>query len=221
MVDNRLITGGLQTGKTEEEIIAVVCDGVGGTNGGEVAAQIAASGFIDFDVKNASAYTLIQHIHGLNSTIIDAQKQRCTNSNMASTAAGIMIWKNRYLMFNLGDTRIYEFCDNSFSQKTRDSVLEQNRVENGQAIRRKYLTSYLGGPGYSCKPDIIRGHISESESYFLICSDGLYKGISGNELSKALSKKNTLKQKLKDILSMSTQSGSTDDQSLVLIKYSS
>lgn len=219
MVNNTVVSDGSISGVKEDDFIAVVCDGVGGRDGGEIAAEMVASGFVGYEVEKASAYSLNHHIQNINTSVINAQKQLPRYKNMASAAAGIMFWKNRFLLFNLGDTRIYEAKDNSILLKTKDHTLGTDRVEASHSIRRDALTRYIGGFGHACNPSIVRGCVSGDERCFLVCSDGIYKKIPDGVLGDILSDGSSLEDKKRVILNLSTQNGSTDDKSLVLVRY--
>lgn len=219
MVNNTVVSDGSITGMKEDAFIAVVCDGVGGTNGGEIAAEMVASGFVGYDVEKASAYSLNHHIQNINASVMNAQKQLPMYRNMASAVAGIMFWKNKFLIFNLGDTRIYEAKDNSILLKTKDHISGAKGVEESQGIQRGALTKYIGGFGHACSPSIVRGCISGDKVCYLVCSDGIYKKISEDILGDILSDGSSLEDKKRAILKLSTQNGSTDDKSLVLIRY--
>lgn len=219
MVNNTVVSDGSISGMKEKDFIAVVCDGVGGTAGGEIAAEMVASGFVGYEVGKASAYSLNHHIQNINTSVLNAQKQLPRYKNMASTAAGIMFWKNRFLMFNLGDTRIYEVKDNLILIKTKDHTLKTERGEESQSIQRGALTRYIGGFGHACNPSIVRGCITGDERCYLVCSDGIHKKIPDEVLGNILSDGSSLEDKKRAILNLSTQNGSTDDKSLVLVRY--
>lgn len=219
MVNNTVVSEGSISGKNENEFIGVVCDGVGGTDGGDIAAQMVASGFVGFNIKKASVYSLNHCIQNINIAVMNTQKQLPRYSNMTSTVAGIMFWKNRYIIFNIGDTRIYETQKDSFCLKTKDHIVGDGLLEKTQSIRRDALTRYIGGFGHVCNPNIIRGCVTDNERCFLICSDGIYKRIPEEVLRDILTGGNSLEQKKRAILKFSTQKGSIDDKSLVLIKY--
>lgn len=187
MVNDTVVSDGSISGMKENGFIAVVCDGVGGTRGGEMAAEMVASGFVGYEVEKASAYSLNHHLQRLNASVMDAQKHLLGYNSMASTAAGIMFWKNRFLLFNLGDTRIYEAKDESILLKTKDYTMGEADMEKSQGVRQDALTRYIGGFGRVCKPSIIRGCISGDESCFLVCSDGIHKNIPEDVLRDVLS----------------------------------
>ena len=222
MVNNTVISEGNIAGKENDEFIAVVCDGVGENNGGDVAAEIVTSGFKNYNISKASAYSLNRHIRNINGCVLNERRLKADHRDMASTAAGIMICKNQYLLFSLGDTRIYEMKRNSLSLKTKDHTLGSaggNWLTVPQDIRQDALTSHMGGCGHACNPSIMRGSISEDETCFLLCSDGIYKKVPEEKLRDALLDDSTLEQKKRAIFKLSAQNGSTDDKSLVLIRY--
>ena len=214
MVNNTVISDGWRAGVKENDFIAVVCDGVGGTDGGEIAAEMVASGFVGYDVEKASAYSLYHHFQSINGSVMDAQSRMPGYGKMASTVAGIMFFKNRFLLFNLGDTRIYEIKGDSILKKTQDHIFEDNMGKQHGA-----LTRYIGGYGHACNPRIVKGSISDEERCFLICSDGIYKKIPDEVLREILISKDSLDEKKRAILNLSIQNGSTDDKSIVLVKY--
>lgn len=221
LVNNTIVSEGEISGGMKDEMLAIICDGVGGTRGGGVAAERVVSMFMDYPIHSASGFSLTQHILSINKSIILEQKKNEMCSNMATTLAGIILFNNRYLVFNLGDTRIYEVKNNTLSVITRDHVLENTEESNCSIRGDRFLTSYIGGDNYACNPSIIKGVIGESERLFLICSDGIYKYISNRELREIMLNRCSLKQKTEAILKTTDQNESMDDRSIVLINYSS
>ena len=219
MVNDAVVTEGLVCGSKENGFIGVVCDGVGGMGGGEVAAEMTASGFVGYEVDKASAYSLNHYIQEINESVVNAQKQILSCRNMASTVAGIMFWDNRFLAFNVGDTRIYEVKDNSLLLRTKNHTAGDEQSENHQEYQNNVLTRYIGGFGHACKPSITRGCVLGTESYFFICSDGVYKKIPEEKIISIFSDGSSLEEKGRAILNYVNQNGSTDDKSLVLIRY--
>ncbi len=220
MINDTVISEGVVSGVKENSFIAVICDGVGGMDGGEIAAEMVSSGFIEYDIDKASAFVLNNHLKKLNASIINEQKKRPEFKHMASTVAGIIILDNRFLLFNLGDTRIYETKAGSMLLKSKDHTAKIECLEDNRCVQHECLTGYIGGYNHACNPNIIIGHISDDEGYFLVCSDGIYKRISEDALRDILLDNSSLEDKRRAILNLSFQNGSTDDKSIVLIRYS-
>lgn len=223
MVDDIVIYEGCLDGIKENEFSAVVCDGVGGTRGGAEAAEIVAMGFKNFDVHSASPFSVNKHLKGLNQMIVSEQKTNQNHRRMATTTAGLFLCGNRYMVFNLGDTHIYRIKDASISLKSVDHTMKADslRLKNsGGKVNPDALTRYLGGFGCACNPTISIGHLSEKESYFVICSDGIYKKVEKETLKEIIMSSRKLDEKRRAIMDLSIQNGSLDDKSIVLVKYS-
>ncbi len=213
MVNNQCIDEGGFEGKSSNELIAIVCDGVGSTKGSENAAEFVSNSFKDCNIARASPMLISRHLHKLNRKIIHNQKDKNDSCCMATTVAGVMLYKNKYMLFNLGDTRIYEFSDGVLKQISKDHIAEKDINNKNTNI----ITSYLGGYGYGCKPYMRTGSVTK-DTYFVICSDGIYKEIEENALKNILLSKVSLEDKKRAILELSLKNGSTDDMSVVLIE---
>ena len=74
-VDNKIISEGTVSGLTEDGLVAVICDGVGGNAGGEIAAEIVANSFKDIDIPQMSVVSLNKHIQRTNREILEEQKK--------------------------------------------------------------------------------------------------------------------------------------------------
>lgn len=211
-IDNRLLSEGTISGKAEDGLVAVVCDGVGGNAGGEVAAEIVANSFKDMDIPQMSVVSLNRHIQRTNREIMEEQERHPNYRNMASTVAGMILWKNQYIFFNLGDTRIYDISGNHIKIKSRDHIL-------CDYDKRNYITHYMGGDGCSENAHILRGSYKEKEKQCFICSDGLYKGLSDADIYGSLLNQNSIDRKNRAILKKISQNGSIDDTSYILLNY--
>ena len=134
-IDNRLLSEGTISGKTEDGLVAVVCDGVGGNAGGEIAAEIVANSFKDMDIPQMSVVSLNRHIQRTNREIMEEQEKHPNYINMASTVAGMILWKKNYIIFNLGDSRVYDISEDTVKMKTKDHVIPGNdRVGNRRSL---------------------------------------------------------------------------------------
>lgn len=208
MIDNMVLRTTHYSGESNAQFMVVVCDGVGSTTGGAQAAEIIAKSFENFELNSCSPLVLSRHLHKVNREIVAEQNRSKKAKTMASTAAGLVMKANKYLLFNLGDTRIYKFHDGKLRLVTRDHI--EPGVDN-------CITSYVGGSGYACFPSFRKGQV-ENGCMFLMCSDGVYKSIKDDDLKGILGANTTVEEKERAILKLTLQNGSTDDRSLVLIE---
>lgn len=217
MINNEIIAEGILCGIVEEKgVIAVVCDGVGSTDGGAEAAEMIAKSFMGFDTATCSPLTLSRHLHKVNRAVVKEQSNKRDIRSMASTTAGLILASNRFIIFGLGDTRIYKFIDKKLSLITKDHTVSERQQFLGFGSDEA-ITCYIGGGGYVCYPSFRKGFV-ENDSLFVICSDGVYKSLENKDIENILCSESSLEQKEKAILNKSLQNGSTDDMSLVLIK---
>ena len=208
MVDHKVLNEVGCAGQNRTQFIAVVCDGVGGTSGGEQAAELLAKGFENFDVLTCSPLTVSRQIHRINRAILVEQKRNPAVFNMAAAAAGLVMAGGRYLFFNLGDTRVYKYHLGELTQISKDHTAPDNA---------NCITSYVGGSGDACFPSLRKGS-AEIGSTFLVCTDGVYKFVSEDELKGILRSDLPVPEKERAISKLSLQNGSTDDRSFVLVE---
>ena len=215
MVDNRVLNSTRLSGKTNGGFIAVVCDGVGSTSGGAKAAEMITNSFKNFDIEICSPLLVSRHLNKINRKMIEEEKRNNDMNNMASTVAGIIIIDNRFLLFNMGDTRIYKFYNGKLSVMTKDHTVTNHF--NHFDLNSNIITCYMGGNGDACFPSFRKG-IAENGSIFLACSDGVYKSIDENDIKDILNNDCTIEQKERAILKHVLQNGSKDDRSMVIVK---
>lgn len=208
MIHDHLLSDGTIQESTQDPIIAVVCDGVGGENGGEIAAEISAKGFQGLTASKISPQRIFKTMVSINQEIIQKQHEPLQNM-MATTIAGIVLMGNRFILFNSGDTRIYEITGNQILKHTKDHV--QNTGN------KSLLINYLGGSGNMCNPYVKKGELLSPDSIIVLCSDGIYKQITDIEMHKILASDAPLNEKAEAILELSHRKGSVDDKSLIIL----
>jgi len=212
MVNKFEITRGYCIGKTDKIILAIICDGVGSTKGADIASKKIINYFKRLEEKElVSPRIICKHLFNINKEILDSQKKNGNNCDMASTVAGLLVSNNRYITFNIGDTRIYKFYRNNMTCISRDHVIIN--------LQKNTLYGYLGGDGYGFYPSIQKGKI-ENGSIFILCSDGVYNCISEMEMVNILGSNNELIEKGRAIIEKVFQNGSKDDTSLIVIDCS-
>lgn len=179
--------------------LLAVADGMGGHNGGEVAAEIAVNTLTaanGFQSINEFAY-LVQMAHHQ----IQARAQENINlDGMGTTLCALseintQETPHRIGAVNVGDSRIYLFTNNELHQISIDHSLVQELVESGQITEieakfhphRNVITRSLGHQPIiqvdAWELDLMIG------DRYLLCSDGLTNEISDIEIAEILSTK--------------------------------
>ncbi len=171
--------------------LAIVCDGIGGQEGGEIASSLAIERLKQevYDLQahptNGSPYTelLAQAVRQANNEIAQRNdhENRYDRQRMGTTVVlGVGLGHEMYTA-HIGDSRIYWITPNSCHQITVDDDLASREVRLGYLLYRdaiQYpnsgaLVQALGmNHGSNLYPTVQR-FILDEDSLFLLCSDGL------------------------------------------------
>lgn len=224
-INGHILDKGEYTGSSET-VFALVCDGVGGENGGECAASIAASDCLVFDHNENSLNAIIRHLVNINEDIHDLQNNYYYFRKMSTTIAGLYMTADNFWFFNLGDTRIYQFTGGELTLLSSDHTLAAQMLKNGTIssmdeatkVEQNTITKYLGGRGAVSRSSVKNRALKRDNILFLICSDGIYKGFKDiAELQCLLESEPDIQSKKEAIVQHALHNGSTDDKSIIII----
>jgi len=218
---------------TSNGIVCVVCDGMGGHNGGEVASKIAVESIIAFfekkkhdDIKQA----LINAFEFANKKIINEANNNPILFGMGTTACTLLIQGNCAWIAHVGDSRIYLFSARKkhLHRLTNDHSLVQSLMNQGiitekEAINHPSKSKILKALGIkeSIETEVAEKPILPAkDDIFLLCTDGLCSVVMDKEIEKILAKKISL-QKKSDLLMQEVKTiGGHDNTTIQLIKVS-
>jgi protein phosphatase len=201
---------------SDNGLLAVVCDGLGGHENGEEASEFALNEIkeqfalhqigpdrFEEDMREAAHYISYK----LNSIAAD----RGQIHPMGCTLTGVIWYYGRIWLINAGDSRTYRFRNGMLRQLTTD---ETERGYTGDPNASKLLLNCLGG---GCEGRLVveslDGKLLEGDT-LLICSDGLCDMVSDDELEEALAEGTTAA----DLYRMACEGGGADNTSIILAK---
>lgn len=163
-----------------------VADGMGGHDGGDVAATLAIRA-----LESYANSTSLLTIAGIESALAEANEQIRSGTKSARisgcTIAGLFVCDNAFTAFWMGDSRVYRFRRGEIELLTHDHSVVQELVDaklltSAQANTHpnaNVVTRALG----VCKdvrPDVVTGGV-ERDDRFLLCTDGLW-GMLGRDV---------------------------------------
>lgn len=194
-------------------LVAVVADGVGGHQAGEVASSIAVEMISQLIAESDAAHplaTLEGAFHRANQAIYSQATIDPSNAGMSTTAACAWIIGNQLYTASMGDSRIYLNRGDRITQLTVDHTWVQEALDSGLLTREQVrshpnahlIRRYLGSkqpaipdfrmnisPGdYSANPAENQGLVLEAGDYLLLCTDGLTDLVSDEEIRSTLDK---------------------------------
>jgi len=178
-------------------MIAVLCDGMGGLAGGEVAgklcAETLAKDFQSADVSEDVVGFFRTAVHKLDGMVGGLKDEDDNPLNAGTTLASVIIVDDKLYWASVGDSRIYLIRNNEIAQITIDHnygmILDQNvkkglisREESDSHPKREALVSYIGMGGVKYIDFNAIAFSLKSGDYIIICSDGLYRSLGADEM---------------------------------------
>ena len=184
--------------------VAVLADGMGGYNAGEVASGIAVKTVTDLvseackrerraDIESTTGLlrqTIILRdaILRANKVINQTAKSQPQCEGMGTTLVASLFYDNRVSIAHVGDSRMYRLRGNRFEQITMDHSLLQELVDRGfysreeaqRSANRNYVTRALGVEA-NVNVEIQEMEVQKGDC-FLMCSDGLPDMVEDEEL---------------------------------------
>ncbi|MCC7040241.1 MAG: Stp1/IreP family PP2C-type Ser/Thr phosphatase [Burkholderiales bacterium] len=221
--------------------IAVLADGMGGYNAGEVASGIAVNvvggGMIrelqsgrslgKVDIQSGlthAALLLQQQIAAANKGIYEAAQARPECAGMGTTIVAAVFCGNRVSIGHIGDSRCYRLRGDKLEQLTRDHSLLQEQIDSGVltpeqarfSLNKNLVTRALGIE--AIVPTDIAEYRVEANDVYLLCSDGLTDAVEPEVIRTIVeAKHDDLAVAAGELIDLANRNGGRDNISLILV----
>ncbi len=176
----------------------IVADGMGGHAAGEVASEMAVqivmrelAAVRDLGDQNAAA-TVAEALRHANRAIHDRTASEVDKQGMGTTASVLLVSGRRYMIGQVGDSRVYLLRDGALRQLTKDHSYVQEQVDAGfltpeQARYHPYsnVITRCVGASPDVEPDVYEGEAKVGD-LFLLASDGLTGMVEDRRLQQLL-----------------------------------
>lgn len=224
--------------------IAILADGMGGYNAGEVASAMAIDTIsqslnkkigdippacIDKETGFTGESVLIrQAIKASNMAIYQTAQDKPECAGMGTTILVAAFYGNHISAAHVGDSRMYRLRDHTLTHVTEDHSLIHEQVRRGLVTaddarhsRIKNLVTRALGVDPTVEADLVEDIIHAGDLY-LMCSDGLTDVVSDDDISKQLkSCKYNLQHTASQLIQMANDAGGPDNISIILIQANS
>lgn len=213
----------------QQEVLAVVCDGIGGGPAGEVASRMAVEHLQACFLKQTAFGDdqevnrwLKQTIQEANDLIFMQSANSLDQKGMGTTCVGVLKTRKDTYIFNIGDSRIYGIYADDFICLTEDHSLVCDLLKAGEISEeeakthpnRNMLTNALG-IWNNVKIDINK--IRSDYQTLLICSDGLHGYVDEKDIIEVLQSKESLASQVAKLIDLSKLAGGYDNVSVILL----
>lgn len=182
--------------------LIVVCDGMGGMQGGSVASQIAVQTILEAvasaDVQANPSMTLIKAIRNANMAIIEEGRDDPNLQGMGTTVTALLLTPHSALTAYLGDSRIYQirhgekvfrtFDHSMVFEMVKEKVIseEQARLSDQSNVIMKAL-----GITPDIEVEVVERPYQKGDR-FVLCTDGFWGAMPEDEFIRHLSEKKPL-----------------------------
>jgi len=227
--------------------LALLADGMGGYNAGEVAARVAADVIADgakraFDAQRGgeilsevdpatgltrASLVLRDQVLRANEAIFESSREAPEYEGMGTTIVAVLLTGRRLVVAHVGDSRCYRLRNGVLMALTRDHSLLQEQIDCGEweedAARdfphKNLVTRALGAEHY-VQVDVAE-HFVEPNDLYLLCSDGLTDMLDTQQLTQLLQKSNgNLSLTVATLIAEANELGGRDNISAALIGIS-
>jgi PPM family protein phosphatase len=221
--------------------VAVLADGMGGYNAGEVASGMATSliasgldsvwtleklGKLDRDgAIKYSQQVLQSQVTLANTAIYDAAQRDPHCAGMGTTLVTCLFYDNFLTVAHIGDSRLYRMRRDAMEQVTRDHSLLQEQIDSGLISKEDARSSHnknLVTRALGIDPEVdaeIHTYDVEEGDIYLLCSDGLNDMIEDEEIQMTLiALRTNLDLTAQQLVQAANDAGGRDNVSVMLIK---
>lgn len=205
--------------------LVVVCDGMGGMQGGSVASQLAVHTILETvaaaDRQSDPATTLLNAIKRANMAIIAEGQQNANLLGMGTTVTALLLTPYSALTAYVGDSRIYQLRRGQKIFRTFDhsmvfEMVKQKVLSEEQARLSEQSNVILRALGISPNVDVeIEERPYLKGDRFVLCTDGFWGAMSEKDFIQYLSAKKPINQILEStanvVESIGRNSGNNHD----------
>jgi len=223
--------------------LAVVCDGMGGPAGGEIASSLAMESFLAVARKEmeccrgAGNGTASGLANGLTERMLRraaaaanrAVRARASGDDrltgMGTTLVAARMEGRELTVLNVGDSRAYVVRGEVARQVTEDHSYVGERVRMGVMTRAEAEQSPLQsvitraiGIEEDVQPDVSRETV-EAGDLLLLCTDGLTRHVADAEIARVAGRVGSLDEVCEELIALANERGGSDNITCVLMRF--
>lgn len=217
---------------TDGAVWGIICDGMGGANGGNIASQTALEEMRDFILESYYSRMGLGNIKAMlttavaraNDAVYEASQNDESLRGMGTTAVVMLAVDNRLHVAHVGDSRAYILGPEGIERITTDHSFVQSLIDFGQITeaearthpKRNIITRAVG------VHDIVQPDYSTVEflpgEKILACTDGLTSYMPDGLLEDYL-KEYSGKDLVEKLINYALDAGGADNITVVMINY--
>ena len=207
----------------------IVADGMGGHAAGEVASEMAVQ-IVKRELhelrdvaSGPAADRMKESLLRANRAIHDRTVSETDKQGMGTTASVLLVTTERYLIGQVGDSRVYLLRDGALRQLTKDHSYVQEQVDAGfltpeQARYHPYsnVITRCVGASPTVEPDVYDGE-TRAGDLFLVASDGLTGMVDDRRLQQLLMARVSPERMVHSLIAEANGRGGLDNITAIIV----
>ena len=212
----------------------MVADGVGGSQGGELASRAAIETIAEYVKETMNAFyaadendpdaffrSLREAAQTSHAAVLERADAIGQHAAATTLTLYVAVWPTLYIL-HVGDSRLYLFRDGAIQQLTRDQTMAQDLVDSGafpvelaaKSPLAHVLTSALGGS--EATPQVSRTELRRGDA-LLLCTDGLTKHVSDDAIAGRMRTATSAEQVARALVDDALAAGGTDNVTVLVV----
>lgn len=209
-----------------DALLAMVADGMGGHNAGEIASAEAVKTLKSSitSAMNSPKDALEIAIQCANNSIYNMSKNTPTLHGMGTTVTACVICNDKVTAAHVGDSRLYLIRSGAIAQITKDHSLVEMLLESGSITKedakhhpQKNVITRALGTNNSVETDIYEFDVLDGD-VILLCSDGLVNMLDDGVILSMITECGDFSHIANDLVTAAENAGGDDNITAILIK---
>lgn len=220
--------------------LALLADGMGGYEGGEIASNLAAKTALESFARPLAAHwreaewarnvsepilRLYAAVSEANQCVHETAQKKPRYEGMGTTFLAAYFHDDRVTLAHIGDSRIYLWRNRALNQLTVDHTMIQERIESGEITAAEAASDAYRGVltralGVDAMVEVdMRELTTQAGDLFLLCSDGCYDMLAYAEMVAIINANQENPQQLvRQLVKQANENGGFDNISAVVIR---
>jgi protein phosphatase len=212
-----------------DRLLVAVADGMGGHFGGEVASRLCVENLAKEIVDQSPAsgngqpdlVAALQRAAEATHQAVYAHAQGyAEHPTMGTTLTAGLLHGGRAELAQVGDSRAYLFRDGNLILLTQDQTIGnrlRRRGEDPAKVAVQIQEMLIQALGAQAEIEVIMTAVDlEPRDFLLLCSDGLHKVVSPEEIVETLEREMGLEEKTAHLIALANEGGGPDNITVIL-----
>ncbi len=213
-----------------EGLLVAVADGMGSDAVGAAAARLTLERLdayfqaqVNTPDMRVMATALYDSARQVNQAVLEFGARQAEYAGMACTLTGVVIFRDEYIIFNAGDSRVYRYSHRVLRQMTDDDSIVAEAVRAGEiTLAEAYASEYRHFVTNAMGSESFQLRLGERQAFvpgdaLLLCSDGLHNVVSLGRMERLLGEYGTAKGRCRALVESAIESGEYDDLSVIIV----